>query len=84
MEDVTFDEIGDDKRNYLLIILQNTTYDDKQKEYYKGIIECLIYWDEYDSMYNLLMMNEIKDSDRIPYGFNYNQSDIKKHLKRKF
>jgi hypothetical protein len=83
MEGLTFDEVGDEKREYLHIILENTTYDDKQKDYYRIVINELVYWNEFELMLSLLMMNEIKDSERIPYGFNYNQSDIKKHLKRK-
>lgn len=77
------DEIGNEKRQYLLDLLENTTYDDRQKQHYSYLIGELVYMHQYEWMLNRIRMNEIRDADRIPYGMNFNQSDIKKHLKQK-
>lgn len=77
------DEIGNEKREYLLDLLENTTYDERQKSHYSYLIGQLNYVHQYEWMLNRIRMNEIRDADRILYGFNFNQSDIKKHLKQK-
>lgn len=80
---MSIDEIGDERRQYLIDLLDNTTYDSRQKQHYGYLITELVYMHQYEWMLSRIMMNEIRDADRIPYGMNYNQSDIKKHLKQK-
>ena len=77
------DQIGQDKRDRLHILLDSTTYDDDRKRFLHYIIDELVNEAQYDFVLNRLLMNEIQDKDRIAFGFNYNQSDIKKTIKKK-
>lgn len=75
------DEIGEEARLKLLSMLENTTYEDRQKEVLAVRIEGILSQEEFDKAFNNLVANQIEDKDRIAMGLNYNQSDIKKSLK---
>ena len=75
------DEVGDDKRMYLLTLLENTTYEERQKEQLAIKIENLKFDTDYEKAYNTLQANQIHDKDRIAMGLNYSATDIKKTLK---
>tara|TARA_R110000868_G_scaffold158316_2_gene386308 strand:+ start:6269 stop:6859 length:591 start_codon:yes stop_codon:yes gene_type:complete len=75
------DEVGDDKRMYLLTLLENTTYEERQKEQLAIKIENLKFETDYEKAYNTLQANQIQDKDRIAMGLNYSATDIKKTLK---
>lgn len=75
------DEVGEDARLKLLTMLENTTYEERQKEQLTVRIEGILKQEDYDKAYNNLLANQIEDKDRIAMGMNYNQSDIKKSLK---
>lgn len=77
------DQLGNEKRDYLHRLLDNSTYDDDRKRTLHYIIDELVTVAQYDYVVCRLLMNEIQDKDRIQFGFNYNQSDIKKTLKNK-
>ena len=75
------DEVGEEARLKLLSMLENTTYEERQKEQLAVRIEGIMKQEDYDKAYNNLLANQIEDKDRIAMGLNYNQSDIKKALK---
>lgn len=75
------DEVGEEARLKLLSMLENTTYEERQKEQLAIRIEGILKQEDYDKAYNNLLSNQIEDKDRIAMGMNYNQSDIKKALK---
>ena len=75
------DEIGDDKRLYLITLLESTTYDDDTKQKLALKIESFTTYDQYNTALKQIEMNQIQDKDRISMGLNYNQSDIKKRVK---
>lgn len=75
------DEIGEESRMYLVTLLENTTYEERQKEQLALRINSIVSQKEYDKALANLQANQIEDKDRIAMGFNYNQSDIKKALK---
>lgn len=75
------DEVGDDKRMYLLTLLENTTYEERQKEQLAIKIDNLKFDTDYEKAYNTLQANQIQDKDRIAMGLNYSATDIKKTLK---
>lgn len=75
------DEVGEEARLKLLSMLENTTYEERQKEQLAIRIEGILKQEDYDKAYNNLLANQIEDKDRIAMGMNYNQSDIKKALK---
>lgn len=75
------DEVGEEARLKLLSMLENTTYEERQKEQLAVRIEGILKQEDYDKAYNNLLANQIEDKDRIAMGLNYNQSDIKKALK---
>lgn len=75
------DIIGDSKRDYLHVLLDNTTYDDERKRTLHFIIDELTQLHQYDFVIKKLEMNEIQDKHRISLGLNYSQTDIKKTLK---
>jgi hypothetical protein len=75
------DEVGEEARMYLMTLLENTTYEERQKEVLANRIQFVISSVDYDKALNNLMANQIEDKDRIAMGLNYNQSDIKKALK---
>ena len=77
------DEIGNDKRLYLLTLLESTTYDEQAKEKLAVRIEAITTQESYDKALTNLQSNQIQDKDRIAMGLNYNQNDIKKTTKRK-
>ena len=75
------DEVGDDARLYLVTLLENTTYEERQKQTLALRIESLLRQEDYDKALLNLQANQIEDKDRIAMGMPYNQSDIKKTLK---
>ena len=75
------DEVGEEARLKLLSMLENTTYEERQKEQLAVRIEGILKQEDFDKAYNNLLANQIEDKDRIAMGLNYNQSDIKKALK---
>lgn len=77
------DEVGNDKRLYLLTLLESTTYDEQAKEKLAVRIEAITTEESYNKALTNLQSNQIQDKDRIAMGLNYNQSDIKKTTKRK-
>ena len=74
------DEVGEEARLKLLAMLENTTYEERQKEQLAMRIEDIKTQDEFQKAYQNLEMNQIQDKDRIAMGLSYNQSDIKKAL----
>jgi hypothetical protein len=74
------DEVGEEARLKLLSMLENTTYEERQKEQLAMRIEDIKTQEEFQKAYSNLEMNQIQDKDRIAMGLNYNQSDIKKAL----
>jgi hypothetical protein len=74
------DEVGEEARLKLLSMLENTTYEERQKEQLAIRIEDIKTQEEFQKAYNNLEMNQIQDKDRIAMGLSYNQSDIKKAL----
>lgn len=77
------DEVGEDSRLYLITLLENTTYEERQKETLAQRINNLLSKADYEKALANLQMNQIEDKDRIAMGMAYNQSDIKKTLKSK-
>jgi hypothetical protein len=75
------DEIGDDKRLWLITLLENSTYEERQKEQLALKIEAINSQVDYDKALINLQANQIEDKDRIAMGMNYNATDIKKTLK---
>lgn len=75
------DEVGEENRLYLLTLLENTTYEERQKEQLAIRIGALVKQAEYDKALLNLQANQIQDKDRIAMGLNYSQSDIKKRIK---
>ena len=74
-------EIDEEGRMYLLTLLENTTYEERQKEQLAIRISDIKTQAEYDKALANLQMNQIQDKDRISMGMNYSQTDIKKTLK---
>jgi hypothetical protein len=74
------DEVGEEARLKLLAMLENTTYEERQKEQLAMRIEDIKTQEEFQKAYTNLEMNSIQDKDRIAMGLSYNQSDIKKAL----
>jgi hypothetical protein len=74
------DEVGEEARLKLLAMLENTTYEERQKEQLAMRIEDIKTQEEFQKAYQNLEMNQIQDKDRIAMGLSYNQSDIKKAL----
>jgi len=75
------DEIGDDRRMYLIKLLENTTYEERQKQGLALKIETIKYESDYERALLNLQANQIQDKDRIAMGLNYSATDIKKTLK---
>lgn len=75
------DEVGEEARLQLLSMLENTTYEERQKEQLAIRIESILTQSEWEKAYNNLEANKIQDKDRIAMGMTYNQTDIKKSLK---
>lgn len=75
------EEIDEEGRLYLLTLLENTTYEERQKEQLAVRISNIKTQAEYDKALSNLQMNQIQDKDRISMGLNYSQTDIKKTLK---
>lgn len=75
------DEVGDDLRLRLITLLENTPYEERQKEQLALRIESIRTDEEYQKALINLQGNQIEDKDRIAMGLPYNQSDIKKTLK---
>jgi hypothetical protein len=74
------DEVGEEARLKLLAMLENTTYEERQKEQLAMRIDDIKTQEEFQKAYQNLEMNQIQDKDRIAMGLSYNQSDIKKAL----
>lgn len=77
----SIDEVGEENRLYLLTLLENTTYEERQKEQLAIRIGALVKQTEYDKALLNLQANQIQDKDRIAMGLNYSQTDIKKRMK---
>lgn len=75
------DEVGDEKRMYLISLLENTTYEERQKEQLAIKIDNIKFESDYEKAYTTLQANQIQDKDRIAMGLNYSQTDIKKTIK---
>lgn len=75
------DEVGEENRMYLLTLLENTTYEERQKEQLAIRIGTLVKQADYDKALLNLQANQIEDKDRIAMGLNYSQTDIKKRMK---
>jgi hypothetical protein len=75
------EEIDEEGRLYLLTLLENTTYEERQKEQLAVRISSIKTQAEYDKALSNLQMNQIQDKDRISMGLNYSQTDIKKTIK---
>jgi len=75
------DEIGEEKRMYLITLLENTHFDDETKQRQAIKISAYTKQEQFDKALKIIQANEIQDKDRIAMGLNYNQSDIKKALK---
>lgn len=75
------EEIDEEGRLYLLTLLENTTYEERQKEQLAVRISTIKTQAEYDKALSNLQMNQIQDKDRISMGLNYSQTDIKKTIK---
>lgn len=75
------DEIGEEKRLYLITLLENSTYEERQKVGLALKIEAITSLDDYGKALLNLQSNQIEDKDRISMGMNYNAGDIKKTLK---
>ncbi len=75
------DEVGDDRRMYLITLLENTTYEERQKQGLALKIENIRFESDYEIALTNLQANQIEDKDRIAMGLNYNATDIKKTLK---
>ena len=75
------DEVGEDKRLWLITLLENSTYEERQKEQLAIKIESITSQSDYDKALLNLQANQIEDKDRIAMGMNYNATDIKKTLK---
>ena len=75
------DEIGEEKRMYLITLLENTHFDDVTKQRQAIKISAYTKQEQYDKALKIIQANEIQDKDRISMGLNYNQTDIKKTLK---
>jgi hypothetical protein len=75
------DEVGEEKRMYLMTLLENTTYEERQKEQLAIKIDNIKFESDYEKAYTNLQANQIQDKDRIAMGLNYNATDIKKTLK---
>jgi hypothetical protein len=75
------DEVGDDKRMYLITLLESSTYEERQKERLALNIDRIKSIEKYDAALSNLQANQIQDKDRIAMGLNYNAGDIQKTLK---
>lgn len=75
------DEIGEEKRLYLITLLENSTYEERQKVQLAFKIEAITSLDDYGKALLSLQANQIEDKDRIAMGLNFNAGDIKKTLK---
>jgi hypothetical protein len=75
------DEVGEENRLYLLTLLENTTYEERQKEQLAIRIGSIVKQADFDKALLNLQGNQIQDKDRISMGLNYSQTDIKKTLK---
>jgi hypothetical protein len=62
-------------------LLENSTYEERQKEQLALKIEAITTQADYDKALITLQANQIEDKDRIAMGLNYNATDIKKTLK---
>jgi hypothetical protein len=62
------DEVGEEARLKLLTMLENTTYEERQKEQLAIRIEDIKTQEEFQKAYNNLEMNQIQDKDRIAMG----------------
>jgi len=66
---------------YLITLLENTTYEERQKQGLALKIENIRFESDYEIALTTLQANQIEDKDRIAMGLNYNATDIKKTLK---
>lgn len=75
------EEVSEENRMYLLTLLENTTYEERQKEQLALRISAIIKQADYEKALLNLQQNQIEDKDRISMGLNYSQTDIKKRMK---
>jgi hypothetical protein len=73
--------LNEDKKMYLITLLEKTAYDDETKDKLAMKIEAMTTPAQFKKAEANLLANQIEDKDRIAMGLNYNQSDIKKTLK---
>ena len=76
-------EITDDQKQYLLDLLDRTTFSEEVKAHYRILIADMEQMQQFELYLGILRMNEIQDKDRIAFGLPFNQSDIKKAIKNK-
>jgi hypothetical protein len=73
--------LNEDKKLYLITLLEKTAYDDDTKDKLAMKIEAMNTPAQFKKAEANLLANQIEDRNRIAMGLNYNQSDIKKTLK---
>jgi hypothetical protein len=73
--------IYEDKKLYLITLLEKTAYDDDTKDKLAIKIEAMTTPAQFKKAEANMLANQIEDRNRIAMGLNYNQSDIKKTLK---
>jgi hypothetical protein len=73
--------LNEDKKMYLITLLEKTAYDDETKDKLAMKIEAMTTPAQFKKAEANLLANQIEDRNRIAMGLNYNQSDIKKTLK---
>lgn len=73
--------LNEDKKMYLITLLEKTAYDDETKDKLAMKIEAMTTPAQFKKAEANLLANQIEDKDRIAMGLSYNQSDIKKTLK---
>lgn len=74
-------EIGGPERFTLRMLLEQTTFDEVQRECINTQIDECVTIQEFEEIEHYLRMNMIDDKYRIQMGLNYNQSDIKKAIR---
>lgn len=74
--------IGENERYYLHELVDRTTLDEVQKSDVNAQIDECLTLGEYEEIEHYLQLNLIQDKDRICMGLNYNQTDIKKALRK--
>ena len=76
------DEVGDDKRQRLILMLEQTTYDEDMREKLASRIEAITTSEAYEKAMANVKMNMVSDSDRIKMGMNVSPTDVNKAAKQ--